>query len=372
VNPNSSCPHGTDTIDLISDKVTHVTGTPLTGCEMFSPAEQIIAADTNGEADGYFVDGTECRFSQIPAQPGVAAPSPVATGVARIVSRDPAGSLFRIDNAKAACTLPSGKQENLCGKATIYDGVALPAMPSQMIVSCSTDPYIQVAVYRGDASIRLNGGTPVPVAANEVVRIDPISAAMTRTHANFSRTDAALFEVQSEALAIGLTISDYYRQLVAQLRFVPGSDSIVAPDKINAKYPGSYGSPTLMCQIAAQPAVFFPQDVFSKLPAISGAACAAPRALVYGAAIYRPADLVPVSDYLEAASGGSALKHFFFAPAIPISSGTASAVTLWNGGFDTKSSLSVIGKQTYVARFLYTIGEDPTPNIATVALTIGP
>jgi hypothetical protein len=371
-NPHPSCPQGTDTIDRITERVVLSTGAALNGCEHLAASEEVLA-DAGGEADGYFVEGTGCRFSQVSSEASSTGSTPPPIGVAHIVSRNPAGSVFRIDNAKAACTFPNGQRETLCGKATVYDGVPLQATPSQIILSCSSDPYLEVAVYRGSATITLDfqGGKQVPVNANQLVRIDPVTGAVTTRDPHFTPIETALFEVQAEALAVGLTISDYYRELVFALRSAPGSASIIAPKRVKAQFPSNYGSVSLMCQVSAAPVVFYPKDTVSAVPTINGAACLAPKAQVYGAAIYQPVGLTIVSDFAYADAGGNVVKHLYFTPAVTLSSVAPSLVATWNGDFDLSAKESLIAKPTYVARFLYTLGEDPTPNIGTVALTLG-
>lgn len=374
--PSPKCPSATDTIYVLRDVVAlAASGSQLKGCSAL-PSSAEFVAHAGGQADATFVRSALCRFSQLLGQSPTASPSQQARKVAHVISRDPPGAVFRMSDTEAMCTLGPSGQSRLCGKATLLaTGVIL-----QVHVSCDSDPSIDIAVRRGSAVIRMDSSvaaSDVAIGTGQSTRIDLVSGAASTGIAAFTRDQLSLFNVQAEALAASLSLYDYY-SLLAMLKSAPPGDMIVAPNVTESNLGEQYGSLSKMCQYVGTAVVFYPSNPSSSQ--LRGGPCGEANATVYGVAIYRPTNLSYTSGKFFKDSGGDVVKRVTFMPPIKLSAGRSTPLFTWDGSTDnaatgsadTPSPTSRVAQAgVYVAQFIYTVQEDPTPRVGLVAISFG-
>jgi hypothetical protein len=118
-----------------------------------------------------------------------------------LTSRTNTRTAFELFNSAADCTLLSGSPVTLCGTATLRangDGL-------QNEMSCNSDPFVEVAVYKGsaDLQIRVAGGVMdmrVPAMKREVFDLRSGKLLMI-SDARFGQPQIDLFSVQNHALS---------------------------------------------------------------------------------------------------------------------------------------------------------------------------
>ena len=194
VTQSPTCTADADRITALKDQVRLVvSGFTLHGCNPLSSGEE-LAADSGGQADLNFVHSANCRINQLEAP---------ATKAAHLVSRDPPGTVFRLTDGEAWCSMASGSQATFCGKVTLLATGAF----LQVRVKCDRDPFVEIAVYEGTADATADlppGRTKTEVTDGKLLRIDLVTGEETPREAAFSRAEIELLHSQVLALAEAL------------------------------------------------------------------------------------------------------------------------------------------------------------------------
>jgi len=369
IAPIPTCPSGVDWISVVEPQVSSgASNNRLVGCQSLNQGED-VAFDRGGAANAGWISSAQCTFNQL-GQSVTPSAAPQPQKVAHVVSRDPSGAVFRMDDAHALCSLKaSGDQHIYCGSAVL---IASTGDILQARTSCSLDPSLEVAVRRGSAAIKLagSGQQKIEVLAGKTALIDLATSQVATGEATFTREEESLFEIQAQALAYNVPLSNVY-DLVETLKSVPASDIIWAPNDFQSYLASDYGSLSPMCGVGKRSVVFFPANPASSHPTLYGGACGLDTPIIYGVDIYQPSNLRSASQGLLADDGGIAIKHTIFNPPITLSNANTTKMFFWDGSIDTSIGKTNAAPGTYVARFIYTLANDPTPRVGLVAVSVG-
>jgi hypothetical protein len=265
------------------------------------------------------------------------------------------------------CTLNGQSQIPFCGTGTLLSTGFVQAHGD-----CNSDPYLDVAVYSGSATLKLkaNPSTPYTVAANQAVNVK--AGKVTYSAAQFTKDQVALFDVQADSLRGG--VSFYDANSFLQVPSLSQSHAVIAPNQLQARLGKQYGLLTQMCAEVNLPAVFYPADPLSDLPVLYGGSCSLERTLVVlGVAIYLPKSLGLFGPYFQTVQGGGLVKHQPFQ--VSVQPGSAARLFAWNGFSDAAAGVagsatpSQAQRGTYVAKFVYQLPPDRTLRIGLVAFS---
>lgn len=114
-----------------------------------------LQASGGGIANIVFGTAARCQFQQsnIPE-------------IAVMRTREPDGTLLRVDNGQVLCTTSTpGQQISLCGEGDIQTSGAV----NQLMATCTTDPAFSVAVFAGNVIVTDPSGQSTPVGTDQQI-----------------------------------------------------------------------------------------------------------------------------------------------------------------------------------------------------------
>lgn len=163
-----------------------VARTELTGSVPF-PCASRIWVDAGGAAGFAFGRDGACQLTQnVAAKPATA------------VAREPDGTMLRLDQGVATCTL--AKPIMVCAPGSV-----LPTSQYiQASVTCDPDPDFRVAVFAGTATITTPSGSTFEMGPGQELRCNPTSCVDVKPsfEAKFSRADRQVFAVHNRVLQL--------------------------------------------------------------------------------------------------------------------------------------------------------------------------
>lgn len=332
------------------------------GCQVVGNGTQIVAL-SGGTAEARFGSDAVCKFYQLTSSSGSS-----SLKTAYFWTRDPSGALFRMTNGGADCTVASALMAPLCGQATLYpDG----STTIGVHIDCNNDPVVNVAVYRGGATL-ITGGLPAPdnnvhLTAGDAASADLSQRTLSRGPAQFTPEQISLFEVQRDALLGRVMLTDGTSLL--KVKSLSPSDYVLAPNNLQAQFGKNYGSIRLMCSALNVPVIFFPADPYANTPRLLGGVCGTRIARVYGVAIYSPVPFAPGGQFFTV-TGGELIRSEIFQTPVNLEFGSPRQLFPWDGSLSSSPAPRFASRAIYVVKVLYDLPPDTTPRIGLVAVSL--
>jgi len=336
-------------------------------CQVVSIGTEIQALN-GGIADGTFGRDGVCNFYQL----GSAAPGPASPGLQKtvhIVARDPQGSMFRLSDGEADCTIGTSAIGPLCGLVTVYPGGGFTILH----VDCNADPVANVAVYRGSATVNFKTSAPLSLAAGQSMKADLATGVISRGTALFTNDQVARFDAQLDARLNGVSAHDPTSLL--KTKSLSPSDSVLAPNLLQSQLGKQYGSIGPMCSAVDAPVLFYPMNPSANTPRLFGSVCSKKGARIYGMAIYRPTKQFAFGGQFFKETGGTLIQTEIYPQPLTLEFASSRELLPWDGSVGASpggpaQTPKLAAPSIYVAKFIYDLPPDTTPRLGLVAVSL--